>query len=200
MVHGTRGATESVLSLAREVLSMRRVRVSARLLVLFGVSAAFGAGPLLALADDACAAFTWDVHHERTLFGQAPRSLAAGQTPAALPTLATDQLYQLQLSAKPKVTFVAPSGRQGRSEGTYAGLVRVTVDTSGVYRIALDQAVWVDVVSNGAIVEARDHQGRRGCNAPHKIVEFSLPAGTPMTLQFSGDAPTVKVTVTRSPS
>jgi hypothetical protein len=179
---------------------MRRAHMSARLLILFGVSAAFGAGPPPALADDACAAFTWDVHHERTLFGQPPRSLAAGQTPAASPALATDQLYQLKLSAQPKVTFVAPPGRQGHSAGTYAGLARVTIDTPGVYRISLDQAVWVDVVSNGAIVEARDHQGRRGCNAPHKIVEFSLPAGTPMTLQFSGDAPTVKVTVTRSPS
>jgi hypothetical protein len=173
--------------------------VSARLLVLFGVSAAFGADPLPARADDPCAAFTWDVRHERTLFGQAPRSLPAGEAPGALPTLATDQLYQLTLRSRPKVTFVAPSGRKGRSEAPYAGLVRVTVDTPGVYRVSLDQPVWVDVVANGVVVAAKDHQGRPGCNAPHKIVEFSLPAGTPTTLQFSGDAPSVRVTVTRSP-
>jgi hypothetical protein len=69
-----------------------------------------------------------------------------------------------------------------------------------VYRIALDQPLWVDVIANGTVVQAKDFQGRPGCNAPHKIVEFLLPAASPITLQFSGSAVrVVKVTVTRSP-
>lgn len=178
---------------------MMRLRVSVHLLVLFGVSVGFGAGPRPAHADDPCAAFTWDVHHERTLFAQPPRPLAAGQTPAASPPLAPDQLYQLTLSPLSKVTFLAPPSRKGHGEQPYAGLVLVRVDTPGVYRVSLDQPVWVDVVVNGAVVAPQDHQGRPGCNAPHKIVEFSLPAGTPVTLQLSGEVPTVKVTVSRSP-
>jgi hypothetical protein len=180
---------------------MMQPRVSARLLVLFGVSVSFGAGPMLAHADDPCAAFTWDVRHERALFGQPARPLAAGRTPAASPPLATDQLYQLKLSPQTQVTFVAPPGGKRRVEVPFAGLARVTVHAPGVYRIALDQPVWVDVIAGGTVVAAKDHQGRPGCNAPHKIVEFALPAGTPVTLQFSGgDVATVKVTVSRSPA
>jgi hypothetical protein len=39
-----------------------------------------------------------------------------------------------------------------------------------------------------------------GCNAPHKIVEFVLPAASVLRLQSSGAiGPAVKVTVSRSP-
>jgi hypothetical protein len=55
-------------------------------------------------------------------------------------------------------------------------------------------------VVNGALVPAKDFQGRPGCDAPHKVVEFTLPSGTAL-LQFSGGASeTVKVTISRSPS
>jgi hypothetical protein len=56
------------------------------------------------------------------------------------------------------------------------------------------------VLANGALIASRDFQGRPGCSAPHKIVEFALPASTPLTLEFSGgSAPEVKVTITHSP-
>jgi hypothetical protein len=152
-------------------------------------------------AEDPCAAFTWDVSHERTLFGQDAQNLAAGNGAAAAPALATDQLYQLQLRAQTEVTFATQPGKKMPDQGqTYAGLARLTVETGGIYRIALDQALWVDVIANDSVVQARDFQGRPGCNAPHKIVEFMLPGRKPITLQFSGGrVSTVKVTVTRSP-
>jgi len=157
--------------------------------------------PRLAHADDPCAAFTWDVRHERTLFSQPPRPLAAGSTLATAPAAVTDQLYALQLKGQAEVTFPATPGTRPKTGAAYAGLVRLTVGAAGVYRISLDQAVWVDVIANGSIVPAKDHQGRPGCNAPHKIVEFVLPARTPVTLQFSaGTVATAKVTVTRSPA
>ena len=124
-----------------------------------------------------------------------------GQTIAGSPTLAIDRLYQLQLKGQSAVAFPAPPGKKTPSEGAYAGLATLTVDAAGVYRIAVDRAVWVDVIANGALVRAKDFQGRHGCNAPHKIVEFLLPARTPLTLQFSGsDVATVKVAVTPSPA
>jgi hypothetical protein len=48
-----------------------------------------------------CAAFSWNVEHERTLFAQQAQVLAAGQTATATPALAIDRLYQLH----------APSGQ-----------------------------------------------------------------------------------------
>jgi hypothetical protein len=68
-----------------------------------------------------------------------------------------------------------------------------------VYRFALDQPAWVDVVAGAVVLRSRDFQGRQGCNAPHKVVEFALPAG-PLLLEFSASiTPSLKVTVSRAP-
>jgi hypothetical protein len=168
-------------------------------LLFLGFSVAIASPPP---AEDPCAAFTWDVTHERTLFRQEAQNLPAGNAAAAAPDLATDRLYQLQLRAQTEVAFATQPDKKPPDEGkTYAGLASLTVATAGVYRIALDQAFWVDVIADDSLVQARDFQGRPGCNAPHKIVEFLLPAGKPITLQFSGGrVSTVRVSVTRSPA
>jgi len=181
---------------------MTPAQFSVRLLLVFGLSLIVtpAAGVRLAHADDPCTAFTWDVHHERTLFETKPQILTSGQTVVASPTLAADRLYQVELTAQSEVKFLEPPGRKRGDGGGFAGLVRLTVATAGVYRISLDQPLWVDVIANAALLPAKDHQGRPGCNAPHKVVEFLLPAGSPVTLQFSDSrVPVVKVTVTRSP-
>jgi hypothetical protein len=181
---------------------MTRAQISVRLLPSLGLSltVTLAAAVSLAHADDPCAAFTWDVHHERALFGTKPQILTGGQTVAASPTLAADQLYQVKLTAQAEVKFLEPPGRKRGDGAAFAGLVGLKVQTAGVYRVSLDQPLWVDVIANGAVVPAKDFQGRHGCDAPHKLVEFLLPAGSPITLQFSGGSvPVVKVTVTRSP-
>jgi hypothetical protein len=172
-----------------------------RLITSFMVSVAVMVGGESAHANDPCAAFTWDVRHERTLFAKQPESAVAGEALVTSPTLVTDKLYQLTLKGQSEVIFAAPPGRKPPSDGTYGGLARLTVDRAGVYRVSLDQPLWVDVVANGTVLQAKDFQGRKDCNGPHKIVEFVLPAATPMTLQFSGGLiPTVKITVTHDPT
>ena len=187
----------------RQGLPMAPAPISVRFLLSFGLSLALtlAAGVGLAYADDPCAAFTWDVRHERALFENKPQLLTGGQALAAAPTLAADQLYQLELKAQSEVTFFEPPGKKRGDSGAYAGLAGLTVDTAGVYRISLDQSLWIDVIVNGTVVPAKDFQGRPGCNAPHKMVEFVLSARVPITLQFSGaSVSTVKVTVTHSPA
>jgi hypothetical protein len=176
-----------------------RLRVLPLAFLLLGFSVAPASPPP---ADDSCAAFTWDVRHERALFGQPAHTLAAGKAAQSAPTLTTDQLFQLQLKAQPDVTFVREPGKKMPADGrTYAGLARLTLETGGAYRIALDEGLWVDAIANDSLVQTQSFQGRHGCNAPRKIVEFVLPARTPITLQFSGGrTPAVKVTVTRSPT
>lgn len=154
-----------------------------------------------ARADDPCAAFSWDVAHERTLFATRATALAAGTALSSSPSLATDRLYQLTLGLQQAISFEAPPAKMRMAEGAYAGLAKLRVDVGGRYRISLDQPFWLDVVAGGALVRSSDFQGRPGCSAPHKVVEFVLPADTALTLQFSGAAsPTLKVTVTRSPA
>lgn len=64
-----------------------------------------------AAADDPCAAFTWDVHHERELFAAAPQTVAAAAKLAAAPALAGEHLYALQLLPQAQVSFVVAPGR-----------------------------------------------------------------------------------------
>jgi hypothetical protein len=152
-------------------------------------------------ADDPCGEFTWEVARERALFGAEPRILPAGQDVSSAPELTLDRLYQLSLSPQANVTFAVTPAKKARTDGSLAGLGRLTVDTSGNYRVSLDRPVWVDVVLNGTLIRSRDFQGRPGCQAPHKIVEFVLPAGVALQLQISGAAdPVVRVAVTRSPA
>jgi hypothetical protein len=153
-----------------------------------------------ARADDPCATFAWDVAHERALFATEPTSLAAGTAVASAPSLAPDRLYELRLSLQPEVAFAVAPGRAKQTDGGRAGLAQLTVAVAGLYRISIDRPFWLDVVAGGALVGSKDFQGRPGCSAPHKIVEFTLAAGMPLTLQFSGAAsPTLKVAITRSP-
>ena len=176
-----------------------RSPIGVRLFVLIAVSVMVTVGARLARADDPCAAFTWDVRHERTLFGQQPEPLAAAKSVAAAPAMAVDHLYELKLTRQAEVTFPTPA-KKPKSDEAYAGLATLTVKSPGVYRISLDQPVWVDVIADGAVVSAKDHQGSRGCTAPHKIVEFVLSAGTAVTLQFSAaSVASAKLAVTRSP-
>jgi hypothetical protein len=97
-------------------------------------------------------------------------------------------LSQLKLRGQAEVTFPVTPGKHPKSDGPYAGLIGLTINAAGVYRISLDQPVWVNVIDSGSVVQAKDFQGCPGCNAPHKIVEFQLPAGRSITLQFSGSS------------
>ena len=59
---------------------MARCSLPVRPFVLFAVFVVFNTAAGLARADDPCAAFTWDIRQERSLFSQQPQSLAVGQT------------------------------------------------------------------------------------------------------------------------
>ena len=157
------------------------------------------AGPVR--AEDPCAAFSWDVGQERALFASAPQVVPAGSAPAGAPARAAGRLYQMQLTPQAGVSFAAPPAKKMLADGAYAGVATLTVATAGVYRISLDQPFWLDVAANGVLIPSKDFQGRAGCTAPHKIVEFELPAATPLVLQVSnGTSTTVKVAITPVPT
>jgi hypothetical protein len=151
-------------------------------------------------APDPCGTFKSDVRHERALFASQARPLAAGKARADAPALRPDQLYELRLHERAGVSFAVPPAR-AKLPGGYAGLVTLTVDAAGTYRVALDQGFWIDAVAAGVSIQSSDFEGRAGCTAPHKIVDFLLPANTPLVLQLSGGAsPTLRLAVTRTPA
>jgi hypothetical protein len=153
-----------------------------------------------AIADEPCMGFKWDVAKERALFTSPGVSLAAGKDQASAPAVEPNHLYQLQLAPQALVAFAVAPGKHPAAEGAYAGLVTLRIAAPGSYRIAADIPFWIDVVSSGALLRAKDFEGQHGCNAPHKIVEFDLNGVRPFILQFSESASSaVRVTITASP-
>jgi hypothetical protein len=160
----------------------------------------FWGAALPARADEACLDFKWDVSKERALFAETPSSLAAGKDPKSAPVVVPNRLYALRLMPQDQVAFAVSPSRKMATPPPYAGLVTLKVAAPGSYRIAVDLPFWIDVVSNGTLLQPTDFQGQHSCSAPHKIVEFELVGAQPFVLQFSNAAKdTVLIAVTRTP-
>jgi hypothetical protein len=152
-------------------------------------------------ADETCVDFKWDVSQERALYAGTATPLAAGTDSKSAPTVLLSHLYALKLTPQDKVTFAATPGKKVPSTGSNAGIVTFKLPASGSYRVAIDMPFWIDVVSDGALVAAKDFQGQHGCSAPHKIVEFDLVGTRPFFLQLSNAAAdSVRVTITAAPA
>jgi hypothetical protein len=150
-------------------------------------------------AAEPCAGFRWDVTQERTLFASQAQPLVAGHDSASAPQLQPGKLYELQLQPQEQVNFALPPTRNKSAEGAHAGVARLVIHTAGTYRVSLDQPFWSDVVAGSQMLTSKDFQGVPGCNAPHKIVEFDLPATGDLLLQISGaSAAVLRLTLTRS--
>jgi hypothetical protein len=159
-----------------------------------------GSTAVPALADDACEGFKWDVSKERALFAESAVPLAAGKDRMSAPVVLPNRLYRLRLTPQDHVAFVTPPAKKILTDGSYAGIAVLKIPASGSYRVAVDIPFWIDVVSDGALVKAKDFQGQQGCSAPHKIVEFELAGAQPFVVQLSGAATdSVRLTITPSP-
>jgi hypothetical protein len=171
----------------------------ARIPILLAV--VLGAISAKALANDTCVDFKWDVTSERALFAATATPLPAGSDPKSAPTVLLNHLYALKLMPQDQVTFAATPGKKTPSAGSNAGIVTFKLPASGSYRLAIDMPFWIDVVSNGALVAAKDFQGQHGCSPPHKILEFELVGTRPFFLQLSNAAPdSVQLTITATPA
>lgn len=156
-------------------------------------------GAAVALAANACDAFKWDVRHERAVFATRAEDQRAGVAVGSAPVISLDKLYRLQLAPQGRVAFVLPPARKPRVDGPYAGLVRVHIAAGGLYRVAVSQPFWVDVVAKGKVISSSDFTGAHGCSSPHKVVLYRLEAGDHL-LQVSGWASgQAELAVTRAP-
>lgn len=168
---------------------------------LLGAVISLGAGSAVADEGEGCAHFSWDVSHELSVMKQSPQRLTAAVTSADnTAQLQTERLYELRLAPQSTVAYLLVPGKPAPDESTQGGLVHFQVAASGIYRVSLSSSHWIDVVADGRFIKSRDFQGAHGCERPHKIVEFELPADKPLTLQVSGAvAPSVFLAITAVP-
>lgn len=138
---------------------------------------------------DPCTRFAWDVSHELAVMKQTPQTItAAGKPGKDVPNLQLDKLYEIKLAGQSGVTFAMTPGKPTLPDNAQAGLAKFHTDKAGRYRISITSGHWIDVVDGTKLVRSRDFQGARGCERPHKIVEYDLPAGRELTLQLSGSS------------
>lgn len=163
--------------------------------------AASGVAPA-AGSSDPCTHFVWNVTRELALFASTPVDLHAGKDRASAPRLAPDRLYQLALTPQDQVSFPLAPGKKALADGAYAGLARVTIHHTGLYRVALDTPFWIDVIAHGRLLASTDFTGNHQCHRPRslrKLVEFRIPAGQVLLQLSGGPWKQVRLTVTRSP-
>jgi hypothetical protein len=155
--------------------------------------------PAFVFAADPCAGVKWNVGREHALFGGPAISVTAGKDAASAPAIANARLYEITLALQDQVMFALPPGKRKLTDGASAGLATFKVDAPGTYRVSVDVPLWIDVIAGGSLVTTKDFQGLPGCDSPHKIVEFELPAGRSLLLQLSGSSKRV-VHLTITPS
>jgi hypothetical protein len=148
------------------------------------------------VAADPCARYKWDVTRERALFAAAASPVTAAKDGRSPPHIGTDRAYRVQLAPAGQVAFPTLPGKVLPAEGNYSGVLALTVPTSGNYRVAVDQAMWIDVVAETHLVAATDYEGQHSCDAPRKIVQFALEAKKPLILQLNGSGQAaIRITV-----
>jgi len=200
---GVRYIKRSITKLAAKQVQFGDIamRLKTSLALLLMIGAHVSTCPTAAPAEDACASFRWDVGKERTLFAGSAISVAAGKDIKSAPRVVADRLYELRLEPQDQVAFSIAPGKKRPVEGAYAGLAALKISAPGTYRVSVNIPFWIDVVSNGTLLAAKDFQGQQGCDAPHKIVEFEFTAVQDFVLQLSGATnSSVRMTVTKAPA
>jgi hypothetical protein len=149
--------------------------------------------------DAGCGAFSRDVAPELATM-RLPALPENAQSHGPFPQLLIGKHYALSLLAQDQLKFRVKPGHQARAESPRGGAFEFTVAAAGRYRVSITSRHWIDIVDGQTVVTSLEHFGP-GCELVHKIVEFELPAGRPLTLQLSGqDDAIIGLAITPVPS
>jgi molybdate transport system substrate-binding protein len=145
-----------------------------------------------------CSGFAFDVSREMALLRAKPRAVAAGTSNTKAAALDVNQSYRVALAAQAQVTFAVAPEKAPSQANPRAGMLRLTpLAGASTLRVSLDQPAWIDLVSEGRVLESTRHTGSRDCPPLHKNVEFTVKPGVPLLLQLSNStAPSLAVVVT----
>jgi len=139
-----------------------------------------------------------------------PKDLASWRSPiqtgaatdadgAAATGLVMGQAIDLDLFPTPQVKYAVLPERPG-APASHGGLAMFQIDEAGVYRIAIDNAAWLDVVSDGKALASVRHGHGPDCSGIRKMVDFKLEPGI-YVLQMAGSSgPTLRVLLMRAPA
>jgi hypothetical protein len=148
-----------------------------------------------------CGSSTGDSAHEIAVM-QSPAVNATAHADASgrPPRLALDQHYAINLVAQEALRFRVKPARAARATAPRGGVFEFDVPATGRYRVSITSRHWIDIIDGETAIPSVDHFGP-GCELVHKIVEFDLSAGRPLTLQLSGqDDAIIGLAITAAPA
>ena len=91
-------------------------------------------------------------------------------------TLTIGSEATLALKPATGVSFKPALARPAK-DGTFGGYFPIDIAQAGLYRIALSQSAWMDVVQKGARLKPAGHAHGPACSGIAKIVAFDLQPG-----------------------
>lgn len=151
-----------------------------------------------ARADGSCSAYMMDVTAELQLFREAPDPVVAGGNAEDAPQVQPGRLYLARLPLQKEVRFGPTLARNPADATRPGGLLKLSLDQPGKYRIAIDANFWIDALVDGVPAQSLDFRSDRECAGPRKIVTFDLPADGEVLVQLI-DATMAQVRFTVTP-
>lgn len=120
----------------------------------------------------------------------APLAAATAPDNAAKAELTPGGAIKAALVHTPDVHYAARPGKPGGTVA-FGGLFKIAIAEPGVYRVALGNASWVDLIKDGVAAESIAHGGGPACSGIRKIVDYQLQKGDYIVqLSAGGDAET----------
>ena len=130
--------------------------------------------------------------------GTAPVATATSAEHVAHASLTLGKGYLASLLNTPKVAMPVQPEKPGGSVA-HAGLFSFTVETEGLYTIALSTAAWIDVLEDGKSLEPKSFGHGPKCTSIRKMVVFPMKPGV-HALQVSANAePQMKIMFAKQP-
>jgi hypothetical protein len=111
-------------------------------------------------------------------------------------SLVLNKASYLGLINTPKIQYVTRPTNEGGSV-SYGGLFQIEIKESGIYRVVLGNASWIDLVKDGKSAQSVAHAQGPENSGIRKMVDYPLETGI-YTLQLSAGADsTTAVLVTK---
>lgn len=144
------------------------------------------AAPAAAAGATGCDGFLWPLATELAwMKGADSEKVAPGATLAAIPN---DKAIELSLLPASQVSFPTKPTSTPKPEDkeTFGGIVSFAGTPDAIhYQVTLSGHGWIDVLQNGASLEATGHTGAHDCDGIRKSVRFEVGPG-PFAIQVSG--------------
>ena len=97
-----------------------------------------------------------------------------------------DKASYIGLINTPKIQYIVRPTNEGGTV-SYGGLFKVDIKHGGIYRVALGNASWIDLIKDGKAAKSVAHSHGPENSGIRKMVDYPLEAGV-YTLQLSAGA------------